>query len=193
MTPHRACEGQSSEDTGNRIRVGRVHCKDKQFGRHRRTFQRSTRRDRRGKNAIIFNLPESGKNTEKNTRRQEDEDRIVQILSNAGNDDTPLQTTRFGNFNEGKARPIKVTLSDNTTRDSALKAIYKAAKEDADKVMQTSMRKDLSAMERVADKVLQTELKAKKEVSTQSGNDRAKWTAKKGQIVNVGIYPHGED
>ena len=59
-------------------------------------------RDRRDRNTIIFNVPESTQCNGKELRDKEDENVIGQILTNIGQAAKPQQIMRLGNFTEGK-------------------------------------------------------------------------------------------
>ena len=72
-----------------------------------------------------------------------------------------------------------------------MKAFYKIAKDDATKMMGVSMRTDLTPTEPAAEKTLHEELVTKTEQATQSGDRLAKWTIRKGRVVNIGEYSEG--
>ena len=73
-------------------------------------------------------------------------------------------------------------------RENVLKSFFKAAKDDKTQVRETTMRRDLTQTERVTEKALHQELKEKKQHAMESGDGRAKWTIRRGKVVNVGEY-----
>ena len=95
-------------------------------------------RNRLVRNAIIFNVPESTQCNGKELRDKEDENVIVQILTNIGQAAKPQQIKRLRNFAEGKCRPIRVTFKDGVERERVLKSFFKAAKDDRTHVRGTT-------------------------------------------------------
>lgn len=155
-------------------------------------------RARRSKNLLIFGMEEP-RGTEKEARQKEDDQKTSTLLKKISTESKPTEIRRLGIFNKDKVRPLRLTFATQAERDGTVQTFRKTKKaqesaENKDTSLDTlGMRRDMTPTERSEETALLTELKKRQENSRQSGDDKAHWVRRNGQVVNVGKYPEGQD
>jgi hypothetical protein len=158
-------------------------------------------RTRRSKNLVIFGLEEPS--TEDKEERKQDEATIVQKLMkeiDCSDSQHPQDVRRLGIFTKEKGkkpRPLRLSFTNQHSRDEVLQAFRKAKKDAREQgeegtprlTNKASARKDLTPSERKEEERLYKELKEKQEQAKQSGDDTAKWVRRNGKVVNIGRTP----
>lgn len=90
-----------------------------------------------------------------------------------------------------------MTFNSEKERDEVLTLAYRSNKnkkdDDAKLCNKVVWRKDLTVKEREEEDRLYIELKSKRKESKDSGDDRAHWLRRRGQIVNIGDYSTPEE
>jgi hypothetical protein len=61
--------------------------------------------------------------------------------------------------------------------------------EDGSLIKKVALRKDMTPTEREEERRLFLELKRKKDLSKQEGDNLAVWIRRRGEVINVGKYP----
>lgn len=146
---------------------------------------------------MMFKLPES-KDTQEEKKRQNDNHRVLDILSSVGAKGEPTDIRRLKTKDSEKRpikieRPIRISFQSQAARDEALKHLIRAKKElqksentDDDNILKIiSVRKDMTPIERQIDEELYKEVIRKREQSKQAGDDNAKWVVRNGKVVDV--------
>ena len=152
---------------------------------------------KRKTNLIIFKLPESKKTTS-NDKKQEDADRVQNILTDCKINHIPTDIIRLGkadraNKGEERAnshRPIRVTFGSQSARDETLASLIKKKRDllgkDSDSLLPSiGFRKDMTPQERREDEELYKIIKQKREESKASGDESARWVVRDGRVVNL--------
>ena len=160
-------------------------------------------------NLVIFRLPEKDNTTESDSTdatargtdevprlsaKEEDKDLVRTILQQVGAKPVPNDVRRLGKYNResSKPRPVRLSFNSEKERDEVLTLAYRSNKnkiEGNDKLChKVILRKDLTVQEREEEDRLYAELKNKRQGSKASGDYRARWVRRRGQIVNIGDY-----
>lgn len=163
--------------------------------RTKQKIRESEDKTRRQKNIIIFRLEESSDETQEEKEMEDriNTDRLLREMNVQSVKPVKVFRLKGNEQHKDRARPLKVCFNSQENRDSVLKAfseIRKQTKDSDDRLCtQVSIRKDMTYDERVADQKLFKELRAKQEVSKNSGDIHAKWIRKAGKVINIGTYP----
>ncbi|KAL8625777.1 hypothetical protein ACOMHN_012369 [Nucella lapillus] len=162
----------------------------------RESIAKTQDRARRSKNLLIFGMEEP-KGKEKKARQKEDDQKTSTLHQKISTESKPTETRRLGIYNKDKVRPLRQTFATQAERDATVQTFRKTKKaqesaENKDTSLDTlGMRRDMTPTERSEETALLAELKKKQENSRQSGDDKAHWVRRNGQVVNVGKYPEG--
>ena len=161
---------------------------------------------RRKCNLVIFKLPETENRVEnesegdrKMNSKEEDKKQIETMFKEVGANQVPNDMRRLGKYNKDspKPRPVRLSFNSEKERDEVLTLAYKSNKnkkdDDGKLCNKVVWRKDLTVKEREEEDQLYTELKNKRKESKDSGDDRAHWVRRRGQIVNIGDYRTPEE
>ena len=112
---------------------------------------------------------------------------------------TPVDIRRLGQFKKGseKPRPLRISFDNEKARDEVLTSVYRVLKnkkeEDKRLCTQVSTRNYLTEQEREEEDRLYAELKRRRQVSKESGDDKTKWVRTRGRVVNIGNYEVEEE
>ena len=152
-------------------------------------------------NLIIFRIPEIDNKAEegnegvpKMNSKDEDKNLVSTILKEVGTKSVPNDVRRLGKYNREspKPRPVRLSFSSEKERDEVLTLAYRSnknKKEDDEKLCNKVIwKKDLTVQERGEEDRLFAELKNRRQTSKDSGDDKARWVRRRGQIVNIGDY-----
>ena len=152
-------------------------------------------------NLVIFKLPEIENRAENESEevpkvnsKEEDKIQIETIIKEVGANIVPNDVRRLGKYNKDspKPRPVRMSFNSEKERDEVLTLAYRSNKnkkdDDAKLCNKVVWRKDLTVKEREEEDKLYTELKSKRKESKDSGDDRAHWVRRRGQVVNIGDY-----
>ena len=147
-------------------------------------------RDERKMNLVIFNVAESEK-AEPNERKEDDERAFSTLCQELEVDASPKSIVRLGKKSD-TARPMKVTLRNTEDVKNILSAAKKLAKTVNPLLVNVSLKKDQTPLEREERRKLVAVRKEKQAESDNSGQ-KAKWVIRKGAVINVqrGDLPGG--
>ena len=95
-----------------------------------------------------------------------------------------IDTIRLGEKKEGRSRPLRVKLADESTMKRVLRQAKNLARAEDILLQNTFIRRDMTPLERKEDYELRTQLKQKREESRQK-NDGIRWIIRKGKVVDV--------
>ncbi|KAK3780269.1 hypothetical protein RRG08_047257 [Elysia crispata] len=93
-----------------------------------------------------------------------------------------------------RARPLRLTFASEAARDETLGSFHRTRKEkvsedeDTTLISKVSMRMDMTPKEREEDKALFQQMKEKRAISKNEGDEHAIWIWRKGQVINIGKY-----
>ena len=125
-------------------------------------------REKRSKNVMIFNLPESPAATSDETANKDKEkiDEIGQIL---GAVIETTKTVRIGKKETGKVRPLKVILPNRTARDALLSKAKNLHKSEEEMAKNLVMKMDLTPTQRLEEKKLLVERNKRRDEDKANG------------------------
>jgi hypothetical protein len=95
-----------------------------------------------------------------------------------------IDTIRLGEKKEGRSRPLRVKLADESTMKRVLRQAKNLARAEDTLLQNTFIRRDMTPLERKEDYELRTQLKQRREESRQQ-NDGIRWIIRKGKVVDV--------
>ena len=149
-------------------------------------------REKRRKNIMIFNLPESSAATTDDTAIEDKEkiDEIGKIL------ETTIEATkavRIGKKETGKVRPLKVILPNRISRDALLSKAKNLRKSEDEMAKNLVLKMDLTPTQRLEEKKLLVERNKRRDEDKANGVRSHTWIIRSGRIIKIKIVQRNEE
>lgn len=143
-------------------------------------------REKRQKNLILFNVEESEADNAED-RKAHDLQEVENVVEHLDMSIPPTATkpVRLGKKREdGNPRPLRVTVGSVESRDEFLKKAKNLAEADNEKAKNTSIKRDMTPLEREMTRNLVRIRNTKREEAERSGNP-AIWVIRNNKVVNI--------
>ena len=142
-------------------------------------------RDKRKNNLIIFNVEESN-SEDIDVRKQHDMDEITELLSSVGLgvSSEVINPIRLGpKISDSKwPRPLRVSVDSESTKWNILKQSKNLTCQGKERFQTVFIKRDMTPMEREKDLLLRNQLKEKRKISEEKG-EQIKWIIRSGKII----------
>ncbi len=145
-------------------------------------------RERRSKNVMLFNLPESTAESTEEAGRDE-QMKLEEIGKALSTGIETMKMVRIGKKEMGKTRPLKITLQDRGSRDALLSKAKHLRNSTEEMTKNLVIKRDLTQHQRQEEKNLLMERNKLRDEDRENGVTTHTWIIRSGKIIKFKINP----